>query len=244
MLLLLEITLYSSVVKVFFKNISYLVFPDLCLACLEEAALDKQLFCIKCIYHLPESDMHMNLENAFTERLIGIEGVKTGAARYTFYEGGAIGEIIHKIKYQGRKDIAKVLGEKFGRELIKSCHYQNIDFLVPVPLHRQRSRKRGFNQSEELCRGLSESMDVPIESENLLRIRYTKTQTKLSKAERQKNLKEAFKINNYKALEGKHVLLVDDVLTTGATIEECCRELRKIRDITISVITLAIRAYQ
>jgi len=216
----------------------------LCLACLHEAALDGALFCVRCTYRLPISDMHLKLENQFTERLIGIEGIETGAAHYIYYEGGAVGELIHKIKYKGRKDIAKELGKKFGQQLIKSENYQNIDLLIPVPLHRKRYRKRGFNQSEELCRGMSDSMDVIIECDNLVRIRYTETQTKLNKAERQKNLKGAFMVKNSKVLEGKHVLLVDDVLTTGATIEECCSELRHIKNLRISVVTLALRAYQ
>ena len=231
-------------VKEFLKSISYLVFPNLCIACLHEAPLDGELFCVKCTYHLPKSDMCGDRENQFTERLIGIEGVETGAASYIFYEGGAVGEIIHKIKYKGRKDIAKVLGKKLGEQLSKSPHYQGIDYLIPVPLHRKRYRKRGFNQSEELCRGLSESMDISTETDNLIRIRYTKTQTKLSKAERQKNLKGAFTVKSPQDLRGKHVLLVDDVLTTGATIEECCKELRKVTNLKISVVTLAIRAYQ
>lgn len=231
-------------VKEFFKKINYLIFPDLCLACLQEAALDGALFCVRCIYHLPESDMHLKLENQFTERLIGIQGIETGSSHYIFYEGGAVGEIIHKIKYRSRKDIAKELGKKFGKRLIQSAYYQDIDFLIPVPLHRKRYQKRGFNQSEELCRGLSDTMDVVLERENLIRIRYTETQTKLNKAERQKNLKGAFTVKDPKVLEGKHVLLVDDVLTTGATIEECCSELRQIKNLRISVVTLAIRAYQ
>lgn len=188
--------------------------------------------------------MHHRKQNQFTERLIGIEGIETGAAHYIFYEGGAVGEILHKIKYRGRKDIAKVLGRAYGEKLITSSHYQDIDYLIPVPLHQKRFRRRGFNQSEELCRGLTQSMNVPTETDNLIRIRDTKTQTKLSKAERQKNLKGAFNVSNCKSLEGKHVILVDDVLTTGATIEECSKELRQIKNLKISVLTLAIRAYQ
>lgn len=233
-----------SVVKDLIKSIGYLVFPNLCLACLKEAALDEQIFCVKCIYDLPESEMHHSLENQFTERLIGIDGIKTGAAHYLFYEGGAVGEILHKIKYRSRKDIAKKLGKVYGERLITSEYYQDVDYLIPVPLHHNRFRKRGFNQSEEICKGLSESMDVSISVDNLIRIRDTKTQTKLSKAQRQKNLKEAFEVINPKELEGKHVILVDDVLTTGATIEECSKELNKIEGLTISVLTLAIRAYQ
>lgn len=232
------------VIKAFFKNISYLVYPNLCLSCLKEAALDDQIFCVKCIYDLPESEMHHSLENQFTDRLIGIEGIETGAAHYLFYEGGPIGEIIHKIKYKGRKDIALRLGKAYGERLKKSEHYQGIDFLIPVPLHRNRFKKRGFNQSEEICKGLSESLDVPVLVDNLQRILDTKTQTKLSKTQRQKNLKGAFKIKNSKELEAKSVLLVDDVLTTGATIEECSRVLKNIKGLKISVITLAIRAYQ
>ncbi len=231
-------------VKEFFKSIKYLVFPNLCLACLKEPAGGEDLFCINCVYNLSISEMHLTKENQFTNRLIGIEGIETGAAYYLFYEGGAVGEILHKIKYTGRKDIAVVLGKVYGEKLVDSKYFQNIDYLVPVPLHRNRFRKRGFNQSEELCKGLSEGMEVEVETNNLIRIKDTPTQTKLSKSERQKNLKGAFVVSNPERLEGKHVLLVDDVLTTGATIEMCTNVLRKINGIKISIVTLAIRVYQ
>lgn len=232
-------------VRQFFKSLSYLVFPNLCIACLKEAALDDQLFCIKCMYQLPDSDMHHRQENQFTERLVGIEGIETGAANYLFYEGGAIGEILHKIKYRGRKDIALTLGRDYGKKLVGKEYYSDINYLIPVPLHRNRFKKRGYNQSEEVCRGLSESMAIPTMSDNLLRIVDTKTQTKLSKAERQHNLKDAFVVKYPEKLGGKHLLLVDDVLTTGATVEECSKVLRAaVPNVRISIVTLAIRVYQ
>ena len=212
---------------------------------MEEPALDKELFCVKCITQLPQSDMYMRHQNEFTNRLIGIEGIETGAAHFLYYEGGAISDILHRIKYKGRKDIAVVFGRAFGEELIKSKYYQQIDYLIPVPLHNNRMRTRGFNQSESICKGLSESMGVPILQSNIFRrIKDTKTQTQLNKKQRQNNLKGAFQLNDKKVLEGKHVLLVDDVLTTGSTIEECVRQLRKDVDLKISVVTLAIRVYQ
>lgn len=225
------------------KSLNYLVYPKLCLSCMEEAALDTELFCIKCIYHLPESDMHIRRENQFTNRLIGIEGIQTGSAYYLYYESSPVSDIIHRIKYKGRKDIAKELGKAFGKKLKQNPLYSEIDFLVPIPLHKKRLRKRGFNQSKSICEGLSHSLELPIEADNLIRTVDTQTQTKLSKAERQKNLKDAFKVVNPEALKGKHILLVDDVLTTGSTIEECTGELRKRTEVKISVVTLAIRVY-
>lgn len=229
--------------KDFFKSLSYLLFPKLCIACLSEAALDEELFCIKCHYHLPESKMHLRLENEFTNRLIGVEGIKTGAAHYLYHEGSPVAEMLHMIKYKGRQDIAIILGRAFGKKLIESPLYKNLDYLIPVPLHKNRFRRRGFNQSEALCTGLSDSMGVPVRSDILLRIKDTPTQTKLSKSQRQKNLEEAFSIADFDALQGKHILLVDDVLTTGSTIEACTTELRLHRDLEISVVTLAIRSY-
>lgn len=211
---------------------------------MEEPALDKELFCVKCITQLPQSDMCMREQNEFTNRLIGIEGVETGAAHFLYYEGGAISDILHRIKYKGRKDIAVVFGRAFGEELIKSKYYQHIDYLIPVPLHSNRLRTRGFNQSESICKGLSESMDVPLQTDIFRRIIDTDTQTQLNKKQRQNNLKGAFQLVDKQVLEGKHILLVDDVLTTGSTIEECVRQLRKDVDLKISVVTLAIRVYQ
>lgn len=210
---------------------------------MEEAALDDELFCLKCLYHLPVSDMCTRTENEFTNRLLGIEGLETGAAHFLYYEGGAISDILHRIKYKGRKDIALIFGRSFGEHLIKSPLYQGLDFLIPVPLFSKRLRRRGFNQSEAICQGLSDSMGVPVRSDLLLRIRHTDTQTKLNKAQRQTNLKDAFSVPHPEQLKGKHILLVDDVLTTGSTIQECIRELRKNVELKISVVTLAIRVY-
>lgn len=210
---------------------------------MEEAALEEELFCVKCLYHLPESDMFLRKGNEFTNRLLGIEGIETGSAHFLYYEGGAISDILHRIKYKGRKDIATIFGRAFGEKIMKSNLYHDIDYLIPVPLFSKRLRRRGFNQSEAICKGLSESMNVPVRSNILLRIRHTDTQTKLNKAQRQTNLKDAFSITDLNVLRGKHILLVDDVLTTGSTIEECVRELRKDIDLKISVVTLAIRVY-
>jgi len=231
------------VIKELFKSLSYLIFPKLCLACMQEASLDNELFCVKCLYHLPISDMWDRKDNEFTTRLSGIEGLETGSALYRYYEGGVFSDILHRIKYKGRKDIATIFGRAFGEKLLSSQYYKGIDYLIPVPLHRKRIRTRGFNQSEALCKGLSETLGIPVKSDILLRIRNTKTQTKLNKSQRQSNLKDAFSVTDAITMKNKHILLVDDVLTTGSTIEECMRELRKHVDLKISVVTLAIRVY-
>lgn len=210
---------------------------------MEEVALDNELFCIKCLYHLPQSDMCTRKRNEFTNRLAGIEGIETGAAFFLYYEGGVIADILHRIKYQGRKDIALIFGRSFGDKLKESPLYEGIDYLVPVPLFSKRLRRRGFNQSEAICNGLSETTSIPVRTDILLRIRHTETQTKLNKAQRQSNLKDAFTVTNQDVFRDKHILLVDDVLTTGSTIEECIRELRKNISLKISVVTLAIRVY-
>lgn len=230
-------------IKDIYQSLSYLLYPNLCVACLQEAALEEELFCLDCLYHLPESKMYLRLENEFTNRLIGIEGIKTGAAHYLYHEGSPVADMLHKIKYKGRQDIAVALGRAFGKRLKQGLLYQEIDYLIPVPLHKNRFRKRGFNQSEAICIGISESTSWPVKTNLLLRIKDTPTQTKLSKSQRQKNLEEAFSVENVESLVGKKVLLVDDVLTTGSTVEACVKELRRCIDLEISIVTLALRTY-
>lgn len=149
--------------------------------------------------------------------------------------------MIHSLKYGGRRDIAVALGEMFGRELHESPLYDDIDVLVPVPLHWSKRMRRGYNQAEEICVGLARSMGVPYDFRSLKRIRRTRTQALHRSADaRRRNVEGAFRLRTPERLRGRHILLVDDVLTTGATITACAEAIfRTLPDARISVATLA-----
>ena len=134
------------------------------------------------------------------------------------------------------------LGKIYGRDLMNTKFYQGVEVIVPVPLHPKRKRKRGYNQSEWIALGLSESMKIPLDTKTLIRATASESQTKKSRFMRWENVKEIFVVRDLKSLENKHILLVDDVLTTGATMESCAAELLKIRGVKISVVALACSA--
>ncbi len=143
------------------------------------------------------------------------------------------------LKYQGRDDIGIFLGKQFGMELLKSDLYKPITGIIPVPLHPKRLRERGYNQAEVIAKGLSESMGVPVVTDVLLRTSYTQTQTRKTRIERMKNMSGVFAVSNPEKISNGHILLVDDVITTGATLETCTQTLLEATNVKVSIATLA-----
>jgi ComF family protein len=156
-----------------------------------------------------------------------------------FNKGGSVQKLIHQLKYKGSIETGNFLGELMGNDLIKSDLYNTIDAIIPVPLHKKKLHIRGYNQSDIIARGIGKSMSIPTVSNTLIRTEFTETQTKKARYSRWENVKGKFGINNQEDIEGKHVLLVDDVLTTGATIESCAQTLLEVPNIIVSVATVA-----
>lgn len=202
-----------------------LIYPPICHACSENYRIQDGLFCVACLIDLPESDMYRRYENYLTDKLRGVVQFETGAGLFLFEQGSPIQNLIHKIKYKDRPDIAIKLGKYFGDKLKTEPQYANIDWIVPVPLYVKKLRKRGFNQSEKFALGLGESMGIKVDTKTLIRIRDTPTQTNKSKRSRRENVMGAFALQNANKYRGKTVLLIDDVVTTGATIGACAELL-------------------
>ena len=156
-----------------------------------------------------------------------------------FHKKGIVQKLIHNLKYKGREEIGELLGEWYGKEIKNHELIKSIDFIIPVPLHSKRLKERGYNQVDRFCNALSKETDIPYKKELLIRTKYNKTQTKKSKNERQDNVQNIFDVvfneNDY----GKHFLLVDDVITSGATLELCAKALLKIPNSKVSIITIA-----
>jgi ComF family protein len=165
--------------------------------------------------------------------------VEHACSFFYFRKGSRYRKLLHMLKYQGREDIGVFLGRQFGLELKNSELYKPITAIIPVPLHPKRFKERGYNQAEAIGRGLSEAMGVPVATDVLLRNVYTQTQTKKSRMERMQNIAGAFTVNNPEKIESGHVLLVDDVITTGATLETCVQTLTDSVDVKVSVVSLA-----
>lgn len=216
-----------------------LVYPKTCAACITSRPVKGGIFCMDCLSELPETNFHPIAGNPFEMHFWGRVRIEAGAAFLFFVPDGRTQTLLHNIKYRHRSDFARVIGEFYGSKLIRCPRFEDIDVIIPVPLHWRKERQRGFNQSTEFGRGLASVMSVPCLPKGLIRTRYTSTQTKKSRAERIANLKAAFEVRDSEVLRGKHILLVDDVLTTGATLEACALVLTEIEGVRISMATIA-----
>ncbi|MEP6595123.1 MAG: phosphoribosyltransferase family protein [Ginsengibacter sp.] len=160
-------------------------------------------------------------------------------SEFYFSKGTIIQHLIHEFKYKGNKDVGIYLGALMGSSYMSNNRFPKIDALVPLPLYADKEHKRGYNQAAILCKGMSEIMGIPVITGNVIRKRFTETQTKKHRAQRWENVEGSFSVNNILQLQGKHLLLVDDVVTTGATLEACGKEILNINDVQLSVATLA-----
>lgn len=224
----------------YWRDLINLFFPNLCLVCGEQQPLPKEPICLNCLAAFPETNFHQQTENALTEIFWGRLPIEFGTAMFYFRKAGLIQQLVHQLKYKGQKEVGVFLGNIYGRKLMESPSYSSIDLIIPVPLHPRKQRIRGYNQSTQFGIGLSQSLHIPCTEKILIRTQYTDTQTQKGRFERIQNVSEAFKINKPELLRNKHLLLVDDVLTTGATLEACGQKLLEVPGVKLSVATMAI----
>ncbi len=194
---------------------------------------------MQCINDLPHTNFAMHANNPVEKRFWGRIAVTSAMSEFYFSKASAIQNIIHEFKYKGNKKAGRYLGELIGKSLLNSNRF-NIDVIVPIPLFEKKEKLRGFNQAAILCEGISETMNVPVVKNAVHRIVSTQTQTKKHRAERWINVEKSFSVNQPQLLEGKHILLVDDVITTGATLEACGAAILKINNVRLSIATLAM----
>jgi ComF family protein len=225
------------------ENFFALFYPHLCFACEKESPVPGEILCSTCNATMPEAKYHLQKENPMTERFWGRVPVRAAAAMYIFTKESPVQHLLHNFKYKGKKEIGGVLGRRFGRVLALSPHFAGIEMIIPVPLHRRKEIARGYNQSEMFARGLSEVMKRPMIKNGLLRTVNTSTQTQKSKLERFENVADVFAVNSEVALHGRHILVVDDVLTTGSTLEACAQKILEVPDTVVSFATIAIASH-
>ena len=191
------------------------------------------------MFHLPYTHYHIMTDHPMARSLWGRIPCDGVTAYLFFHKGSNVQHLIHRLKYKGQPQIGIYLGRMYGQTLRKQAPFNKAQLIIPVPLHPRRQRERGYNQSEQFAIGLSQAMGIPVSPNNLQRDTTSETQTHKSRAERWENVKQIFSVSDPEAFEGKHILLVDDVFTTGATIEACATALQTACNITISVVTIA-----
>jgi ComF family protein len=217
-----------------------LLFPRLCYACGEHLMKNEKIICTLCYVSMPKTNYHLSPDNP-VEQLFWGRCMITRAAAFSFYsKGSRIRKLIHNLKYKGIKEIGEELGKIYGNNLKCSGFLTDIDLIIPVPLHPSRQKKRGFNQSEIISKGIAEVTGLVIDCNSLRRAELSDTQTKRSRYDRWINVEGIFEVIRSENLTGKHILLVDDVITTGSTIDACAGELLKIEGVRVSAVALAV----
>lgn len=220
--------------KIFHKFLS-LFFPDLCLVCGNKLGDSEVHICIECLTLLPKTNYHRQTDNRLENLFAGRFPFQRIVAYAYFVKDGSIQSIIHELKYRHNPEVGQFIGQLCGENIKDSKFIFDVDVLVPVPLHPKRQRQRGYNQSEEICKGMSGILNIPIDCNSLVREVNNPSQTKSSRFDRWENVEGIFAIRDYTAFENKHILLIDDVITTGSTIEACVKELIKCNNCKISV---------
>lgn len=178
--------------------------------------------------------------NPMEERFLGRVQFVAGGAFLHFRKKTISQRAVHQIKYHGDLKLAAYIGTMIGREIADTHRFDDVDVLLPIPLHPRKRRKRGYNQSLEICKGIASTFPRPIETKAVVRTRHTDTQTLRNRIERMDNMTDVFRITDAKALHGKHILVFDDVITSGATVEACCRAILDVPTTKISIFCLAL----
>lgn len=222
-----------------FNDFISLLYPRVCVSCGHLLYKHEEHICSYCHINLPKSQFHKSEENALAKLFYGRIPLLGASSHYLFHKQSGIQKILHQIKYKNNAELAVQVGKWHGNDLKEIELYQSVDVILPVPLHEKKRQQRGYNQSEKFAQGISESLKKEMDTTSLIRRKYTNTQTKKSKQERWENVEDVFELKSIENLRGKHVLLVDDVITTGATLEACCRELLKTENIKISIASIA-----
>jgi ComF family protein len=216
-----------------------LIYPRFCEACGEGLVKGESLFCTACLRDLPRTHFHQLPDHALARKFRGRLPVAHALAFLKFRKGGKVQQILHSLKYRNRPEIGFRLGVVYGLELVQDEAVMGYEVIVSVPLHPSRLRQRGYNQSDEWAKGLSNALGIPFKDNVIRRLKKTQTQTERTKLSRWENVKEIFEVVSPAQVTGKKVLLVDDVVTTGATLEACSVALLQAGCVEISLLCLA-----
>jgi len=217
-----------------------LLFPQYCFTCHTSLNKGEKYICTQCVADLPKTQHHLQQENPVYQRLINIKSLQFAMSYLKFIKSGKVQKLMHYYKYKNYPEIGTVLGRWYGKDLMDAGLSSNWDMIIPVPLHAKKLKKRGYNQSAYFGQGLAASMNIDCHENAMQRIKFSSTQTRKSRVERWKNVEQIFTVADPEVVKNKHILLVDDVITTGATLEACALQLENSGARAISVATIAL----
>lgn len=221
------------------EDVFNLFYPRLCLNCGDGLIRGEDYICTKCLYKLPRTNFHKQRENIVEQLFWGKVQIEKATAFCYYQKKGILQNLILKIKYHGAKELGFMLGQEFGYDLVDS-EFSKVDMIIPVPLHPKREKRRGYNQSEWIGQGIAKVIDKPVDTKILKRTVYNATQTKKGRFERWINVENIFQVIYPEKIIGKHILLVDDVITTGSTIEACLQAILKHENTKVSVAVIGV----
>ncbi len=222
------------------QSVLNLFFPKACAGCNSILLSDEKVICTSCRHEIPLTNHHKTINNEAFNKFYGRIDLEFAAAMLYFHKKGIVQEMIHKLKYKGHQEIGVLIGDWYSEELKFSKEIKTIDYIIPVPLHKKRLKERGYNQVTTFGKALSTNLNIPFNDTILVRNVYSKTQTKKTFLGRSDVVESVFGVNFDESLHNKHFLLIDDVITTGATLEACSREMLKIPGAKVSIVCMAM----
>lgn len=232
--------MFSSV-KEYATDFFELFYPVVCAACSQKLLKGEHVICHRCFSNLPATDFWTDNQNTLAKRFWGRVHVQGAAALYKFNKLGHTQHLLHQLKYKGREDVGEYFGKATARMIKQEhCIIRDIDVVVPVPLHWKKEKLRGYNQCDLFARTIATAIQADCITDAIARVHENISQTKKKRFDRWGNVSEIFALRNYHSLQGKHVLLVDDVVTTGATAEACLSKLLTVPDTRVSFVAMAI----
>jgi ComF family protein len=220
----------------------HLAFPHICEGCGTDSITTDHYLCLQCLDKLPHTHFESHANNPVEKIFWGRLPLTAATARYYFTKGSTLQQLLHQFKYRGHQRLGLYLGRRMGTMFVNNPRFKDVEGLVPLPLFPAKERRRGYNQALVLCKGISEVWQQPIISNAVVRVTDTESQTQKSCIERWQNMEDRFQLKVPAALANKHVLLIDDVVTTGATLEACGHAIQKAENTRLSIATLCISA--
>lgn len=222
------------------RGFNSLFFPSSCAGCGKALLHREHLICLPCIGNLPLTNSHLEKDNLVERIFWGRIRLENACSLVYFKQEGIVQHIMHQFKYKGKKEIGNILGSILANQLKNSDFISSVDLILPVPIHAKKKALRGYNQSDNIAEGMANILHLPWQTSAIKKEKDTESQTKKKRYERWKNVEKVFKVIDTELLKNKHILLVDDVLTTGSTLEACGTAILKVPGTKLSIATIAV----